>query len=205
MTICAHRGLRSFWGGRSSTEFFLVQKALTACKGGRPLKVAVTKNACIPQACTPKAPLRYIPFMLETTSAQRHQTCMYLLKYTTGSVQNHPQNRRMDCAYRFWPVTLSFCKGNKTLQHANWALDYKPRLSILPLAHIYISLVAYHKKVCIHCIYIYRYVIASWKTNQKRPEEPGGSLRPGSAGEVVEWAGTSDHRGYIGILFQNRS
>ena len=61
---------------------------------------------------------------------------MYLLKNTTGSVQNHPQNWRMDCAYRFWTVTLSFCKVYETLQYASWAQDYLPVRSILPVAHV---------------------------------------------------------------------
>ena len=64
---------------------------------------------------------------------------MYLLKYTTGSVQNHPRNRRMDCAYRFWTVTLSFCKGYETLQYASWAQDYWPVRSILPVAQLVLS------------------------------------------------------------------
>ena len=42
----------------------------------------------------------------------------------------------MDCAYRFWTVTLSFCKGYETLQYASWAQDYVPVRSILPVAHV---------------------------------------------------------------------
>ena len=132
-------GLKSFLGRRFFTDFFLLQKTLTASKSRRrPLTVALLKNPCIPQACTPKAPLRLIPriWRPQATSAQRHQTCMYLLKYTIGSVLNHPRNQRMDCAYRFWTVTLSFCKGYATLQYASWAQDYLPVRSILPVAHI---------------------------------------------------------------------
>ena len=39
-------------------------------------------------------------------------------------------------AYRFWTVTLSFCKGYETLQYASWAQDYWPVRSILPVAHM---------------------------------------------------------------------
>ena len=126
-------GLNSFLGRRFSTES---ENSYRLESRRRPLTVALPKNPCIPQTCTPKNSSLINPLILETTSPQRHQTCMYLLKYTTGSVQNHPQNRRMDCAYRFWTVTLSFCKGYETLQYASWAQDYWPVRSILPVAHV---------------------------------------------------------------------
>ena len=85
------------------------------------------------------------PLILESTSPQRHQTCMYLLKNTTDSVQNHPCNSRMDYAYRFWTVTLSFCKGYETLQYA-----LGPRLlactGTLPVAHLHSR--AFYKAFC---------------------------------------------------------
>ena len=130
-------GLIRFWGD----VFLRNQKTLTASESRRmPLTVALPKNPCIPQTCTPKNTSLINPLILETTSAQRHQTCINLLKYTTGSVQNHPQNQRMDCAYRFWTVTLSFCKGYETLQYASWARDYWPVRSILPVAHLFCRL-----------------------------------------------------------------
>ena len=40
-------------------------------------------------------------------------------------------------AYRFWPVTISFCKVYVKPQNANWVQDYMAVRSLLPVAHMF--------------------------------------------------------------------
>ena len=42
--------------------------------------------------------------------------------------------------YRFWPVTISFCKVYVKPQNANWVQDYMAVRSLLPVAHIIVGL-----------------------------------------------------------------
>ena len=39
-------------------------------------------------------------------------------------------------AYRFWPVTISFCKVYVKPQNANWVQDYMAVRSLLPVAQL---------------------------------------------------------------------
>ena len=43
-------------------------------------------------------------------------------------------------AYRFWPVTISFCKVYVKPQNANWVQDYMAVRSLLPVAQMLLNL-----------------------------------------------------------------
>ena len=41
--------------------------------------------------------------------------------------------------YRFWPVTISFCKVKVKPQNANWVQDYMAVRSLLPVARLMVT------------------------------------------------------------------